>query len=65
MPHKRNPEVSEQIVTLARLVRSSAGVLAETLIGEHERDGRSWKTEWVVLPELSHYVLAASGMTRS
>ncbi|WP_406052337.1 adenylosuccinate lyase family protein [Kribbella sp. NBC_00889] len=65
MPHKRNPEVSEQIVTLARLVRSSAGVLAETLIGEHERDGRSWKTEWVVLPELSHYLLAASGMTRS
>jgi len=65
MPHKRNPEGSEQIVTLARLVRSSAGVLAETLIGEHERDGRTWKTEWVVLPELSHYVLAASGMTRS
>ena len=65
MPHKRNPEVSEQIVTLARLVRSSASVLSETSIGEHERDGRSWKTEWVVLPELSHYVLAATGMTRS
>ncbi|WUJ70295.1 lyase family protein [Kribbella soli] len=65
MPHKRNPEVSEQIVTLARLVRSSANVLGETSIGEHERDGRSWKTEWVVLPELSHYALAAAGMTRT
>lgn len=65
MPHKRNPEVSEQIITLARLVRSSAGVLGETSIGEHERDGRSWKTEWVVLPELSHYVLAAAAMTKS
>jgi adenylosuccinate lyase len=65
MPHKRNPEVSEQIVTLARLVRSSANVLGETSIGEHERDGRSWKTEWVVLPELSHYALAAAAMTRA
>lgn len=65
MPHKRNPEVSEQIVTLARLVRSSAGVLGETSIGEHERDGRSWKTEWVVLPELGHYALAAAAMSRS
>jgi adenylosuccinate lyase len=65
MPHKRNPEVSEQIVTLARLVRSLAGVLNDTMLGEHERDGRSWKTEWVVLPELCHYALAAIGMTRS
>ncbi len=65
MPHKRNHEVSEQIVTLARLVRSAAGVLGETSIGEHERDGRSWKTEWVVLPELSHYVLAAAAMAKS
>jgi adenylosuccinate lyase len=65
MPHKRNPEVSEQVVTLSRLVRSLAGVLGDTMIGEHERDGRSWKTEWVVLPELCHYVLAAIGMTRS
>jgi len=65
MPHKRNPEVSEQIVTLARLVRSAAGVLGDTSIGEHERDGRSWKTEWVVLPEIGHYALAAATMTRS
>lgn len=51
MPHKRNPELSEQLVTLARLVRADAGVAIEGMVHEHERDGRSWKTEWVVLPE--------------
>lgn len=65
MPHKRNPEVSEQVITLARLVRSLAGVLTDTMVGEHERDGRSWKTEWVVLPELCHYALSATRMMHS
>ena len=64
MPHKRNPERSEQMVTLARLVRSAAGVLTETMVGDHERDGRTWKTEWVLLPELSHYLLAQLGLAR-
>ena len=64
MPHKRNPERSEQIVTLARLVRSAAGVLTETMVGDHERDGRTWKTEWVLLPEMGHYLLAQLTMAR-
>ncbi len=64
MPHKRNPERSEQIVTLARLVRSAAGVLTETMVGDHERDGRTWKTEWVLLPEMSHYLLAQLSLSR-
>ena len=51
MPHKRNPERSEHLDTLARLVRAAAGVLLEGLTGAHERDGRSWKAEWVALPE--------------
>lgn len=63
MPHKRNPEVSEQVVTLARLVRSQSAVLTETMVGEHERDGRTWKTEWVLVPELAHYALAATAMS--
>jgi adenylosuccinate lyase len=25
--------------------------MVEGLVGDHERDGRSWKAEWVVLPE--------------
>ena len=52
MPHKRNPEVSEHLVTLARLVRASAEVVLEGTVQEHERDGRSWKVEWVAFPEV-------------
>jgi adenylosuccinate lyase len=52
MPHKRNPELSEHLDTLARLARSSAGVLLEGMVAGHERDGRSWKAEWIALPEV-------------
>ena len=52
MPHKRNPERSEHLDTLARLVRAAAGVLLEGTSGVHERDGRAWKAEWVALPEV-------------
>jgi adenylosuccinate lyase len=51
MPHKRNPELSEHLVTLSRIVRADASVAVEGMVHEHERDGRAWKTEWVVLPE--------------
>ena len=51
MPHKRNPELSEHLVTLARVVRADAGVAVEGMVHEHERDGRAWKAEWLVLPE--------------
>jgi adenylosuccinate lyase len=51
MPHKRNPELSEHLVTLSRIVRADAMVAVEGMVHEHERDGRAWKTEWVVLPE--------------
>jgi adenylosuccinate lyase len=52
MPHKRNPERSEHLDTLARLARANAAVLLEGMVGAHERDGRSWKAEWVALPEV-------------
>lgn len=52
MPHKRNPEVSEHLVTLARLARAQAQVLLEGMVGEHERDGRAWKAEWPAFPEV-------------
>jgi adenylosuccinate lyase len=51
MPHKRNPEASEHLDTLARLVRASAAVMTEAMVQQHERDGRGWKAEWVALPE--------------
>ncbi len=65
MPHKRNPESSEQIVVLARLVRSHASTLADTMLQEHERDARGWKAEWAVFPELGHYACAAAAMSVS
>ena len=52
MPHKRNPERSEHLDTLARLVRANAAVLLEGMSGQHERDGRAWKAEWVAFPEV-------------
>jgi len=51
MPHKRNPEISEHLVTLSRLVRAQAGLALEGMVCEHERDGRAWKVEWLVVPE--------------
>ena len=59
MPHKLNPERSEQIVALARLVRTQSASLVETMVQEHERDARGWKAEWVILPTLCHYSCAA------
>jgi adenylosuccinate lyase len=52
MPHKRNPERSEHLDTLARLARAQAGVMLEAMVQIHERDGRGWKAEWPTLPEL-------------
>ena len=50
MPQKRNPERSEHLSTLARVVRAEAGLALEGLVSEHERDGAAWKTEWSLLP---------------
>ena len=52
MPHKRNPEGSEHLDTLARLARANSAVLTEGVVAGHERDGRAWKAEWVALPEV-------------
>lgn len=55
MPHKRNPELSEHVGSLARLVRADADLATQAMIHGHERDGRAWKSEWVVLPEACLY----------
>jgi adenylosuccinate lyase len=62
MPHKRNPERSEQLVSLSRIVRAQAGLALEGMVSEHERDGRAWKTEWVLLPEACLAFAAAAAM---
>lgn len=61
MPQKRNPELSEHLDTLARLVRSNSGVITDAMIQIHERDGRTWKVEWIALPEACAMTLAATG----
>jgi len=65
MPHKRNPEGSEHLDTLARLARGSAAVLTEGLVQLHERDGRGWKAEWVALPEVCLLTGAALRIARA
>jgi adenylosuccinate lyase len=59
MPHKHNPEGSEHLDTLSRLVRAHAGLLLEGMDQQHERDGRGWKTEWVSLPEVCELTVTA------
>lgn len=41
MPHKRNPEMCEQVIVLARLIKANAGLGFEGIINEHERDYRA------------------------
>jgi len=64
MPQKRNPERSEHLGTLARLVRRDADIMLEALVGDHERDGRSWKSEWAAIPSASVATGAALGLAR-
>lgn len=59
MPHKRNPERSEHLDTLARLCRANAELLLEGMNQLHERDGRAWKAEWVAVPEVCLYTSTA------
>ena len=59
MPHKRNPELSEQLGTLARVVRGGASLALEGAVHEHERDGTAWKAEWAFVPELCSATAAA------
>ena len=61
MPHKRNPEISEHLVTLSRVIRAQASVALDGMVAEHERDGRAWKAEWLVVPETSMAFAACAG----
>lgn len=59
MPHKRNPELSERVVVLAKLVKHSAALGFETLCNEHERDYRAVRLEWVAVADAVLYSAAA------
>ncbi len=65
MPHKRNPELCEQVVVLAKLVRNCSSLSHETLINEHERDYRAIRLEWAALTDASLYVCGALSLMRA
>ncbi len=51
MPHKRNPELSERVCGLARLLRSNALAALENVALWHERDISHSSVERVILPD--------------
>ena len=51
MPHKRNPELSERICGLARVVRAAAVPALENVALWHERDISHSSAERVILPD--------------
>jgi adenylosuccinate lyase len=51
MPHKRNPELSERITGLARLLRTNALAALENVALWHERDISHSSVERVILPD--------------
>ena len=53
LPGQHHPERAAHLGTLSRLVRHLAAALTEGLVHDHERDRRSWRVEWQVLPEIT------------
>jgi adenylosuccinate lyase len=51
MPHKRNPELSERVCGLARLVRTNALAALDNVALWHERDISHSSVERVILPD--------------
>jgi len=56
MPHKRNPEKSERICGLARVVRGHALTALENVALWHERDISNSAPERIILPEACHLI---------
>ncbi|MHC1761456.1 MAG: adenylosuccinate lyase [Negativicutes bacterium] len=59
MPHKRNPQVVENIIALTRSVRSIAPVAVEVMMCENERDWSCEAAEWEFVPRACHLLDAA------
>jgi adenylosuccinate lyase len=60
MPHKRNPNRTERICGLSRVIRASVVPALETIALEHERDISNSSVERITLPEgfiLTDYIL--------
>ncbi len=64
MPHKKNPELCEQVVVLAKLVKNNAAAGLDCLLNEHERDYRAVRLEWAVLTEAALYSCASLNLMK-
>jgi adenylosuccinate lyase len=64
MPHKRNPELCEQVVVLSKLVKAQAMLGFDSLLCEHERDYRSVRLEWAALTDASLYTCGLLAMMK-
>ncbi len=53
MPHKRNPEVTEFVVAMTKIVMSNVQLGLQSMLAEHERDTRCWRLDWHSIPESS------------
>ena len=59
MPHKRNPQVLENVLALCRNVRSIAPSIVESMVSENERDWGCFLSEWEAIPRACHLMAAA------
>lgn len=59
MPHKRNPQVLENVLALCRNVRSIAPAIVESMVSENERDWGCFISEWEAIPRACHMMGAA------
>ncbi len=64
MPHKKNPELCEQVVVLAKLVKNNAAAGLDCLLNEHERDYRAVRLEWAILTEAAMYSCASLNLMK-
>ncbi len=56
MPHKRNPWHSETVCGLARVLRSNAMAMMESIATWHERDLTNSSVERIILPDSFHLI---------
>lgn len=59
MPHKRNPQVCENVIALTRSIRSMAPLAVEAMHCENERDWSCLLAEWELVPRACHFTGAA------
>jgi adenylosuccinate lyase len=65
MPHKRNPELCEQVIVLARLIKSNTSLGFDGLINEHERDYRAVRMEWISVADTSMFLCKALDLIKN